>query len=559
MKKKIVTKQQLSIRRIILLSVTLAAILIVAQLLYYAHISLDKEANHERVKELIDNEITFEKDQLDIQLQKILDWIENENLSNEDLGRLYERASLIYQQKGDEMTYYRYLGYALYYLEHSDAKDYTVNIYLDLANFYYVNRSFNRSQNMIDRAREVEDFDKLENLQVKSYAYRMQAIMDALNGNYSEAEELLNKASDVLKESTSGIFEDAYKAINDIWLGYVYLETGRIDECGNIIDEYKDSPFQTQSQYREFLLRDFVLPYNQTKCYYYVSMANRALQEGNPEEYEVRESQAMEVLSEFMANCEKYGYESHELVTITKLKNQFPEMAEKIQTQVYEKLDGLYSAILEEKNESYAGIIDSQIKDSAVYMDSVVSQKEANTYRGIIITAIVVLIIMVVTIVVVVIVFGNVDGLSNIYNRKKFDKRLAQIKKKNIQYCIIMMDIDNFKKINDTYGHLNGDTVIQRVGEILSREVNDNVKAYRYGGEEFVLMLTREACDYAEFTAERVRRSMEQQLWDFSKDLVVTLSLGVAFGKGDKEVLEKADENLYKSKQTGKNKMTMEW
>jgi len=73
---------------------------------------------------------------MDEELQYINKWTDGGHFTNEDLGRIYERASLIYMQKGETLSYYRYLGYALYYLERSTEKDYTINVYLDLANFF---------------------------------------------------------------------------------------------------------------------------------------------------------------------------------------------------------------------------------------------------------------------------------------------------------------------------------------------------------------------------------------------------------------------------------------
>ncbi|SFN95860.1 hypothetical protein SAMN04487831_105152 [Pseudobutyrivibrio sp. UC1225] len=118
-------------RKVIIGVILVIAALCFVQSLYHVDIYFEKKSNHEKVTELINNDLVFSWDTMDDELSQILDWIDSGHFYNGDLGRLYERASLIYMQKGEPMSYYRYLGYALFYLEQSDDKDYTVNIYLD--------------------------------------------------------------------------------------------------------------------------------------------------------------------------------------------------------------------------------------------------------------------------------------------------------------------------------------------------------------------------------------------------------------------------------------------
>lgn len=120
-----------------------------------------------------------------------------------------------------------------------------------------------------------------------------------------------------------------------------------------------------------------------------------------------------------------------------------------------------------------------------------------------------------------------------------------------------MMDIDDFKQVNDNYGHLNGDIVLKRLGQIISKETNNEIKAYRYGGEEFIVLVEKPALPYIKAISQRIRRHMEEQEWEFNKDLVLTISIGCAIGSGEDDVVQKADDNLYISKTNGKNQVTI--
>ena len=122
---------------------------------------------------------------------------------------------------------------------------------------------------------------------------------------------------------------------------------------------------------------------------------------------------------------------------------------------------------------------------------------------------------------------------------------------------IIMLDIDDFKQVNDNYGHLNGDIVLKRLGQIISKETNNEIKAYRYGGEEFIVLVEKPVLPYIKAISQRIRRHMEEQEWEFNKDLMLTISIGCAIGSGEDDVVQKADDNLYISKTNGKNQVTM--
>lgn len=119
----------------------------------------------------------------------------------------------------------------------------------------------------------------------------------------------------------------------------------------------------------------------------------------------------------------------------------------------------------------------------------------------------------------------------------------------------MIFDIDNFKKINDQYGHLKGDEILRRLGNILNRSRRDLDICARYGGEEFAIILPHTDCSEALAIAERVRKEIEEY---FQNDLKVTVSIGVSNCPDSsvalKTLIKKADNALYESKKTGRNR-----
>jgi len=160
---------------------------------------------------------------------------------------------------------------------------------------------------------------------------------------------------------------------------------------------------------------------------------------------------------------------------------------------------------------------------------------------------------------------ASLDFLTQIYNRHKFESFLEyEIKKhkryeKDTSFSLLMIDLDYFKKINDTYGHLKGDYVLQEIAKILKICSRDTDIIARWGGEEFVIMLPHTHLDEAILVSEKLRSSVEQH--KFINIPKITCSIGIAvFHKNDtqKALFKRADKALYKAKELGRNRVEIE-
>lgn len=161
------------------------------------------------------------------------------------------------------------------------------------------------------------------------------------------------------------------------------------------------------------------------------------------------------------------------------------------------------------------------------------------------------------------------DPLTKILNRKGFDQKmsdmLAQSPGPQESHCLIMLDIDHFKKVNDTHGHVMGDRVIQALGDVLRSCVPDKAHSVaRYGGEEFAVLLPNCSLDYGIKLADTVRlRTKAMKIRDRrTQEVVLTVSIsgGVAAMQADDDaqgLIARADGALYKSKQTGRDRVSV--
>lgn len=162
---------------------------------------------------------------------------------------------------------------------------------------------------------------------------------------------------------------------------------------------------------------------------------------------------------------------------------------------------------------------------------------------------------------------SNTDHLTGLFNRRflmeSLDKEVQRARRKDGQVALLLLDIDHFKRVNDTHGHLQGDVVLQKVAIHIQKELRSYDVAARYGGEEFVAVLPDTSLKEAYNVADRIRLSVQGMRFAGSLSAEqVTVSLGIAifpspFFDDIDGLLRAADEALYKAKEGGRNRVVI--
>ncbi len=151
------------------------------------------------------------------------------------------------------------------------------------------------------------------------------------------------------------------------------------------------------------------------------------------------------------------------------------------------------------------------------------------------------------------------DSMTGLLNRRGLDKALENLRMKNLPFSVLVLDVDYFKKVNDTYGHDVGDLLLKDVSNLISAQARSGDVVCRAGGEEFMVFLPKVDINKAFIVAERIRMSIESHV--FEKVGHLTMSIGISHWAGKDEpinaVLKSADDALYQAKSKGRNRTAL--
>ena len=158
------------------------------------------------------------------------------------------------------------------------------------------------------------------------------------------------------------------------------------------------------------------------------------------------------------------------------------------------------------------------------------------------------------------------DSLTGLYNRKHLmetlDKEVSRSQRHSRSFSLLVIDIDHFKKYNDTYGHLAGDEVLSKLASVFKECIRSSDYAARYGGEEFIIMLPEIGPEQGVEAAERIRHKVAEEIFNSDGESIkVTISVGVASfpenGEDAESVIRNADAALYEAKELGRNRVVL--
>ncbi len=486
------------------------------------------EANNERAHNTLmkafDGDYTHEE-QIE-QLEKVLKlkWVTPENKI-----QVYTNLSIIYSLNQQYSKMIENAVTAIYMADKKEEYDYSAWNYINLSDTFMMLYDYDMAEELIDKALSYDLKDPKDQRWIRETAYIYLADLKSKIARTSESNKYL-------KLSMNYVVKDAYDyeemlSKRKIIRARNFWNDGEYQSAERILKDIKEPKAED-----ELIIANVTIPLKEMK-------AKLEIVNGNLEK-------SRQMCDEVVKMQQERGYSAE---CLTFLKEIAP---------LYEARDpAAYSKYNVQALDLYAVVMKQESQLSADYIFTIYGSKyvkirdEADRTRLIMMVSIIFMFMLILLLLFLQSRKQSItDVLTNTYNRRHFDSVYHKYIRKNIPFAVIMIDVDCFKDVNDSFGHDFGDEVLARLCKNFNDKKERDMKLFRMGGEEFCILYKCEKLEKAVSLAERFRLNVQKMDWEEGRR--VTISAGVAFSGQTDDLYNLADQNLYHSKKSGRNKVS---
>ncbi|HBF0925797.1 TPA: diguanylate cyclase [Clostridioides difficile] len=406
---------------------------------------------------------------------------------------------------------------------------------VDLASIFLKIGSYEKGEKLIKDSFKIDIDEGEKNGMVRLYAIINLAEIYVEEGEYDKAIEISSRIKDYKKFVNTDDYND-FEIMASIMQSNAYVGKNNIQKAKTFLEK---ADYLIKSDRTVHILDKYM--------YYYMAMGNLEYKSENYNSAIDNYKKSLEISTKRKLTQEK-------IKNLNKILNIYEKQGNVESLNEYQKM--LINEYKENKSirdsETSFYIIDKVSNESKLFEKT---KKEIKYYK-------------ILFTVILIAILGSTflynrlkyfkaqnlhDGLTNVYNRKSFDIMYEKYREKDDNFALVMIDIDNFKLINDNYGHKFGDVVIKGITNTICVMLEQDDKVFRYGGEEFSVLIRNKSGEEVVDIIDNIRVAIANKKWN--DDVTVTISAGVAHISDSKDVLEEADKNLYKAKQLGRNKV----
>lgn len=476
---------------------------------------------------MLENNPYYEQNQL------LLPLLNRNNLTSKQKSLLYNAITKnLYFQNNNE-DFLLYIGHALYYNEITENTEEAIYLYSLLAQIYFEMGADSFANDMINTALGLKNFFEIENPIIRAqalttygkYLLNYNDINTAL-----KAEAQLEKDAEIIPTNNSNYLRNAFAL-----KAYILLKQGKSKEAFELAERTYKKYYNPNEDLTHDSVYCFILPVLKVKAIY-------SLQNNNYK-------QALQLNKEYGSIAEKYKFILKKAMLSKELLIKLPDSMIKEKNILLEELSIDAESLVSFFLENFSVISKDQL-NNVIQNLRYTHEKEIIGIRIFKITVVNIgLIYIFILLVYIIYNETQIDGLTMLKNRRALNKRLKKYKAKNKTYSSIMIDLDSFKNLNDTYGHDFGDEVLIGVADLLLKYEKKTIRCYRYGGEELVFILDHFDFDHVIRFSEHIRNEISILKWRYN--IHVTASLGIGFESQNS--IKEADENMYIAKRKGKN------
>ena len=513
----------------------------VAVLIFYLY---SRKSIIDENQRLIDNEmdsvVTYKPCDYEADLEYLNHLLKNKYLTNEQQGIIYSKIAYVYQLNNSSLNFLNNAGYAMYYLEKARNVEVLAREYSDICSYYLEHDAYDKAEEaLLDISNAAGGGFRMKDFETYSRYFKYRGCVETQKKQFERAHDDFERARQKLNyEDNSELIHNTIAMIN-VQEAICYIDEGKYHLASEIINRYRPMSIDAETANARYLVSEYQLPYYEAS-YRLAHIRNHKAQEER-------------FLMDYFDYCSRYGFYQKRLDIFDMYINPSIRGLASSGDNTDELLSTLdtYDSILNSQSSEIMSISEATLSNSKAEMEN----REFEKIKQSIIVFLIVVSVLVTVVIIIAAYFvflqSRTDNLTGLFNRRCMDDAIAKFIEKEQMISAIMIDIDDFKKVNDQYGHDVGDYVLKSIGGILLSKKSCKLKQYRYGGEEFVILSTTKKADEVLQFAELLRSAVEEYNYDYN--LHITISVGVARNCKAEDVVQKADQNLYFTKRNGKN------
>lgn len=531
MKKKIYSE----VRPKLLLAFVSMLVLIAIPLTVFGFNYLRAQSNAGQIEAVLST-LTYTEANADSELALLQPLTDYSPVSDASAGKLYQAAAEVSYMLGDDMLYNNYIAHALYYLRKSGNIQSCVYLIINYVGRLYANGCYESAWTVLIDLGRNNDINALPP-EIQARYYLCCADVAEMTDNSPDA--YLTKAHTAIMLMPEGGERELSLAKLAILTARARILQGDFEAAESALAGYSETDNFGLGEGQVYVVCDFTIPY-------YELMSKLALHNGEADD-------AWHYADLYLKACDEYSFRAMKLNLLYYIVSISVPIPSDLPEKYFVMEKEVSRQNLTEMTEEYGRFLLSDIKATTQSLDM-------QTYRSVAAKRLfVVSIIVIYALILLYIAAGlfvdhlNRDGLTGLGNRKKYEKIRTYCEKKSLPYSVILLDIDDFKQINDTFGHLQGDQVLRDISDILAGYSGRGISSYRYGGEELCMMLLRVSEKRTREIAEELRAAIESKAGQ--PVCHVTVSVGVAISHAGENVFLSADKKLYEAKGNGKNRV----
>ncbi len=521
--------------RILLILISLAVTLLVLGV-YFASNSVSISRNDKALDEAIAR-LTYTEDSAEEELDSLSALSSLEPVSDIERGRLYRSMAEVSYMTGDDMLYNRYAASAFHYLKRAGDEAsiaYLTNKYIGRL---YANGCYTSADMVLSNLNDNISISSLS-LDLQASYYLSRADIAQMMNKDPEQYLSASKAAILLME------DSPQKALHTAKLALLLARrailSGDYAEAESLLSGYSETDDFGLGKNQVYAICDFRIPF-------YEIQARLACISGD--------SEALRAYTDkYIEYCDIYSFRAMKLNLLRVITSYQSNDGEINYYSALEK--SVSEANLTEMTNEYGQFLLADIDATTEKLELADAKRVSARNSFLIIVISLFLIILLYCLTVIFIDYMNKDSLTRLNSRKKYEQARLVCERKHIPYCLIMLDIDDFKRVNDTFGHQRGDEVLRSISAIMRGFTGRGIFAYRYGGEELCMILLRVPEKRTSEIAEEIRKSVESGIGSGKRR--VTVSIGIGVSENGENVFQQADRRLYTAKQNGKNMVCSE-